>query len=239
MGWTEVAIESLVHAVELRPKDMGVRLSLAQSLVLIGRYEDALVQLEAFRERDQKNPAVMFVRARCLAWKGRKDEAAQTLDQMLRDEPDNWSVLNERGGLWLELDRPAEAEPLLRKAHKLAPPSQGLSSRLADCLRMLGNDDEASRFRAETEELRSAARQVAELSARIRVERPALAQPYFELASAFRRLGKDQPAVHYFSKALEKDAAFRPAHAALAELYSKMGSAEKAAVHRKQAQNNP
>jgi tetratricopeptide (TPR) repeat protein len=235
-GWNDVAAGSLQKAVDLRPGASSARLSLAQKLIVIGRHADALKHLEYLREEDPDNPAVVFALARCLAWKGQKQQAAKLLDGLLANEPDNPTVLSERGWLCLELDRPAEAEPYLRRAHSLAAPNQVLLTRLANCLRLLGKHDEARRYREEAERLRADTVRSLLLAHRIREEKPTTPGPYYELARLHLRLGQDAEALHYFNKALTKDPNHRPTHEALTQFYTRTGNFAKAAQHRLRSQ---
>src|SRR5439155_19865762 len=114
--------------------------------VAIGRFAEAQAHFEQLRQRQPDHPSVLFGLARCLAVSGRREEAIQLLDRLLAKYPNDWKGLSERGRLYLELDRPAEAEAYLRRAESLAPPDLPLLVRLSDCLRLPGNDDEARAY---------------------------------------------------------------------------------------------
>jgi predicted Zn-dependent protease len=238
-SWHTVAVESLQKAVDLRPEAPDVRLSLAQNLLMVGRYAEALEHLTWLRQREPENPAVVFALARCLAWQGQKEQAALLLDRLLAQEPTNWAVLSERGWLCLELDRPAEAEGYLRRAHSLAPPNQALLTQLADCLRLLGKHDEARPYREEAERLRVETLRAVDLAKRIREERPIDPALCHELAGLYLRLGQEQTALHYYQKALEQNPRHRPTHEALAAFYARVGAYGQAAYHRRQLGANP
>src|SRR5262249_31477875 len=137
-GWHTVAVESLQEAVRFRPEANDARLSLVHSLISAADYAKARVHLDYLRQHDARNPGVQFALAHCLASEGEVNEAAKLLDQLLAAEPDNWTLLSERGWVSLELDRPTEAEPYLRKAQFQAPHQQIVLARLANCLSMLG-----------------------------------------------------------------------------------------------------
>ena len=131
-----------------------VRLSMAELQVTIGRFAEAQSHFEQLRERQPDHPSVLFGLARCLGGTGRKEQAIQCLDRLLAQYPNDWKALSERG--WLsELDRPAEAERYLRRAEALAPPDLPLLVRLADCLRLLGKDDQARTYREKADRLKS------------------------------------------------------------------------------------
>jgi predicted Zn-dependent protease len=238
-AWHSVAAESLGKAVALRPEDHEVRLTLAQELVTIGRYADAQEHLACLRRKEPDNPAVVFTLARCLAWQGQKQQAAKLLDGLLAAEPNNVTLLAERGWLCLELDQPAEAEPFLRRAQSLAKPDQVILTRLADCLRLLGKNDEARQYREQAERLRADTVQAAQLSKRIREERPVDPNLCHQLAGVYLRLYQEENALYYFEKALEQDPHHRPTHESLAAYYARTGDLGRAAYHKRQLRQGP
>jgi tetratricopeptide (TPR) repeat protein len=239
-GWTAQsmsryadAVQYLTKALALRSDVDSVRLSLAELQVALGRFTDAQVHFEQLCERQPDNPSVLFGLARCLAGTGRKEQALQLLDRLLAPNPNDWKALGERGWLAVELDRPAEAETYLRRAAALAPPDLPLLIRLAECLRLLGKEDQARVYREKADRLKTDFERASYLGDCIREKSPndpALRQ---ELACILLRLGKSQDALHWFHTALEKDPTYRPTHQSLAELYDRAGDFEQAARHRR------
>jgi predicted Zn-dependent protease len=233
-AWYSVAVESLQKAVDLRPEADGARLSLAQNLVTLGRYGDALPHLTSLRERQPDEPDVLLTLARCLAGQGQQNQAVELLDQLLARQPDNYAALGERGWLCVELDRPAEGESYLRRAQALAPPDQALLIRFSDCLRLLGKDEEARRYREEADRLRADTLQALSLTKRIREESPNDPDLCHELGCILLRLGKQSDALRFFQKALKANPNHRPTHESLTALYEGVGDFERAAYHRRQ-----
>jgi predicted Zn-dependent protease len=233
-AWNTVAVESLSKALTLRPEADEVRLSLIQNLLILDRYADALAEAERLHDRQPDNPEVVFTLARCLAGEGQKKRAVELLDGLLPQEPDNPSVLGERGWLAMELDRPDEAEGYLRRAQSVSPPDQVLLTRFADCLRLNGKHDEARRYREKAERLREDTQQALRLTKQIREERPDSPDLYHELACLLLRLDKGPDALRFFHKALEKDPRHRPTHESLAAYFTRVGDARQAAFHRRQ-----
>lgn len=232
-GWYPAAVESLEKALALRPEADNVRLSLAEIQVVLGRFADARGHFESLRERRPEDPSVLFGLARCLAGLGRKDEAVRLLDRVLAGHPDDWKALGERGWLAVQLDRPAEGEPYLRRAHALAPHDPPLLTRLADCLRLLGKQDEARAFRDQADRLQEDIQRAGQLGDLIREKRPDDPALRHELACILLRLGRPQDALHWFQTALDKDPNYRPTHKSLAEFYRQVGASEQAAYHQR------
>jgi predicted Zn-dependent protease len=232
-AWYPLAVESLEKALALRPESDKVRLSLAEIQVVLGRYDDAQGHFEQLRRRRPKDAAVLFGLARSLAGRGQKAEALRLLDGLLADHPDDWKALGERGWLYVQLDRPADGEPDLRRAYALAPPDLPLVVRLADCLRLEGKKDEADVFRHKADRLQADIARAGELGDLIRDKKPDDPALRHELACILLRLGKQQDALHWFQTALDKDPAYRPTHEKLAEFYRQVGALEQAAYHQR------
>jgi tetratricopeptide (TPR) repeat protein len=223
-AWYTVTVESLQRALDLRPDDDEVRLTLAHYLLSLGRYTEAMAHLTRLRETQPGRPAVTFALARCRAGQGEKERAIELLDGLLADGPDDWRALNERGWLALELDRPAEAEGFLRRAVSLAPPDQTLLTRLADCLRLLGKHDEARKYRDEADRLRADTLRALALTQRYREEGHNDPDVCYELGTVLLRLGQKDDALRFWKKALERDPHHRPTHQAIAAYYARAGA---------------
>jgi tetratricopeptide (TPR) repeat protein len=204
------SVDSLQRAIDLRPDAEDVRLSLAQGLEGIGRYPEAVEQLNRLRGVHSLDPNVLFTLARCQSALGRKEQARELLDRVLVHNPRSWEALSERGALALELDRPREAEPDLLRAQALAPREQQVLARLADCLRLLGKEDEARRYRDEADRLRADSLLLGRLLEQYHNGASGNADLCHQLGSAFLRLGKDQEALRFFQKALKCDPNHRP-----------------------------
>ncbi len=230
--WYPQAVEYLEKALALRPDADAVRLSLAELQVALARDGEAREHFERLRERQPENPSVRFGLARCHAAAGEAERARELLDRLIADYPGDWKALGERGGLALQLDRPAEAEEYLRRAVALAGPDLPLLTRLADCLVRLGKADEAREFRERADRLKADFRRADQLGTLIREQSPHDANLRHELGCVLYRVGKPRDALHWFRTALEKDPKHRPTHQSLAELFEKAGDFERAAFHR-------
>jgi Flp pilus assembly protein TadD len=154
------------------------------------------------------------------------------MDQVLKDHPNDWKVLGERGWLSVQLDRPAEGETYLRRAESLAPPDLPLLVRLSDCLRLLGKQEDARAYRDRADQLKADMQRAGQLGDLIREKSPNDPALRHELACILLRLGKQQDALHWYKTALEKDPTYRPTHESLAAFYTRVGATQLAAYHR-------
>jgi predicted Zn-dependent protease len=226
------AVEYFEKALALRPDADTVRLALAEMQVATGRFADAEQHFQQLLPRDPENPSVIFGLARCLAGKGQAEQALAVFDRLIADYPNDWKALGERGRLTLQFDRPGEAEGYLRRAVALAPFDLPILTRYVECLRLLGKDDEASKYQAQADQLQADFRRAEQLGTLIREQKPHDPALRHELASLLLRLGKPEDALHWFQTALAKDPQHQPTHQALLEFYEKAGDRKQAAHHR-------
>jgi tetratricopeptide (TPR) repeat protein len=233
MGWYADAVQHYVKALALRPEVDNVRLPMAELLVALGRFADAQPHFEQLGKRQPQNPSVRFGLARCLAGRGQKEQGLRLLDQLLGENPTDWKMLSERGWLLVQLDRAAEGETDLRKAHDLAPFDLPLLTHLADCLRLAAKEDEASKYRDKAGRLTADIQRAAELGDLIREKQPDDPDLRCELGCVLWRLGKKRDAEHWFQTALKKNAAHRKTHESLVELYKSVNAMELADHHQR------
>jgi tetratricopeptide (TPR) repeat protein len=139
------AIADLRAALERNPDHRDARLHLAVTLRAMAPAE-ALAHLQLLARRDPTDTRVKGVLGTLYRSMGRFDEARQIFDEFLAIDPQNVTVLMERGGLELDLGRPDRAEPWLTKAQQNAPDDPRTNFALASCLRAAGREDEAKKF---------------------------------------------------------------------------------------------
>jgi tetratricopeptide (TPR) repeat protein len=233
MGWYADAVQHYEKALALRPEVDSVRLAMAEILVALGRFADAQPHFEQLGKRQPQNPSVRFGLARCLAGSGQKEQGLRMLDKLLAENPTDWKMLSERGWLLVQLDRAAEGETDLRKAHELAPFDLPLLTHLADCLRLAGKEDEASKYRDKAIHLQADIQRAAELGDLIREKKPDDPDLRCELGCVLLRLGKKQDAEHWFQTALKKNPTHRKAHESLVELYKSVNALDLADHHQR------
>jgi tetratricopeptide (TPR) repeat protein len=233
MGWYAEAIKYYTQALDLRPEVDAVRLALGEIQVALGKFGDAQQHFELLRQNQPNNPSVLFGLGRALAGQGQKEQARELFDKVLATNSKDWKALCERGWIAVQLDQPAEGESYLRSALALAPPDLPLLTRLADCLRLTGKQEEARQFRERADRLRADLQRAGELGDLIRDKNPADAAPRYELGSVLLRLGKKQDALHWLMTALEHDPGHVKTHELLIELYQSVGDLQHAEQHRR------
>jgi tetratricopeptide (TPR) repeat protein len=215
-----------------------VRLAAAEIQVVIGRFDQAREHFERLRERQPRNPSVLFGLARCAAGTGANDKAMRLFNQLLESNPNDWMVLTERGWLAVQLDRPQDGEADLRRADALGPPDVP-PTRLVKCLRLLGKDEEARKYQEKVDRILADRKRAAELGDLIREKVPDDPEPRYELGCILLRHGRARDAVHWFNTALAKDPGHRKTHEALLEFYQSVRAFPQAERHRRFLQGLP
>src|SRR5262249_18020894 len=118
---TKRAFRDFRRAVELDPSnDRALRL-LAEGLLQSSLPREALPHFLQLQRDKPGDPQVTLGLARCHLVLGESNEARQLLDALLAQYPRHGVALAMRGRVELDLERPAQAEPLLRRAIALQP----------------------------------------------------------------------------------------------------------------------
>jgi tetratricopeptide (TPR) repeat protein len=224
------------RAVELAPERDDARWGLAVSLVEIGRYQEALTHLEQLRPRRADDPDLLVRVARCHARLERRDEARRLLEEVLAVHPGHGPALMNLGQLLAQSGRLAQAEPLLVQAVRALPASYPANFALYDCLNQQNKAAEARAQLAVADAIKARMDRVAEITTRQLSARPHDPALHCELGTLLVRGGHPDVGESWLLRALQQDPDYRPAHAALADYYRQRGDAERAALHRRQAE---
>jgi predicted Zn-dependent protease len=157
--------------------------------------------------------------------------AAAILDRLLVLQPRNTSAMLARAILADEGGEPEKAVSLLREVLRLDPQRQRTAGyRLSMALERAGRKHEAEQVLAEVRRLQDVAN--AAEAAKSQPENLALK---VRLGESLIAQGHTQDGLRFLTEALARDAAFAPAHRALAAYYEKHGQASRAAEHRRLA----
>ncbi len=140
------------RAVELAPEHAQARIHLVEVL-LRAEPNKAAPHLEWLSSRRPGDPEVRLQTARLHRTLGQPEEAGRLLDAILESTPEMVSALVERGRIALDLNRPQDAERWLRRALALAPGLREVNLALGDCLRQLGQLDEAKHYQDVVQEI--------------------------------------------------------------------------------------
>lgn len=108
-------------AVAASPDEAKKYLETGEGLLLKGRVEDAIRELQMAIRLDSSSVEAHTVLARALLQQGKLEPAAAACREALRLRPDYVPALNELGAVLSDLNQYAEAEKHLRDALRLAP----------------------------------------------------------------------------------------------------------------------
>src|SRR5262249_42876348 len=124
---------------------------------------ESLEHYQWLAARGPDRPEVRLGLARCHRRLGDQQGALRLLDALLAEAPGNGEALWERGQVDLDQDRPAEAEPWLRKAVAALPYDRRVAYMLSRCLLELDRRDEVAAVNARVAEIDADVRRLDEL----------------------------------------------------------------------------
>jgi predicted Zn-dependent protease len=229
------AVEAYRRALALDPKRAEFRTTLAEALLTSGSPHEALTMFQELMQGQPDDPTLRFAEARCNMAIGRNDLAIPVLDQLLEEHPTDVRMLETRGRVARMENDPEKGESCLRTAVGLAPFDLNVNFAFYQCLLAVGKQEEAEKQRERYQSLERDSRRANRLTHELLVEQPHRADWKCELGVIYLRMGLENAGEHWLHSALRDDGTYRPAHRALADYYDKIGKAEKAALHRKEA----
>jgi predicted Zn-dependent protease len=230
------AVPSYRRALELDPEQDEARRWLAVCLVEALNWPEALSHLEILEKQHPDNRDIQVLMARCRANLGERRQAQEMLQAVAEEQPDNMMVPRSLGESLLQDDRPAEAEPWLRRAIAIAPHDYKGNWFLYQALQKQNKIDAAERQLKRTEEVERLWNRFHTLTQREIPNRPHDVTLQAELGSLLLDLGFTDASRNWLLNVLRRDPQCRPAHEALARYYQQQGDGEKAAQHLRQAE---
>lgn len=202
------AIPVYRELVRALPDNPGLLLNLGMALHLAGQDREAIAPLEAaLRLQPDLLPAALFLGASHVRV-GQPEAAVGPLETAVRLQPDNREALSLLVDALLALDRPAQAEPHLRRLAGLAPSEPAVWFNLGKAYEHL-----------------------AQRAFLALAERDAESGLALALAAEARlKEGQRNEAFHLYRRAIERSPAQRGLHAAVAGIYRSAGHTDWAAV---------
>lgn len=231
------AKETFERILQLQPNHFGAHEELSEHL-LDDDTAAAREHVHFLLKRRPDSDELQFRDYLCLKKMGQAEVAAEKIDEMLAEHPDNPYLLIERGVLALERSDAVGAEAWLRKVLKLDPYHQEANFRLAQALlQQPSRLEEARKQLALCNRIKDDVRRIAEIQ---RTEPSKLAQSPAELHECgviLLRYGKDAEAVEWLQRALQVDLARKETHQILADHFERIVEKERAAGHRRLAKS--
>jgi len=217
-------------ALARAPERDGIRLRLAEILLLNNRASEARTHLEMLR-RKSTAPGVIVAYARCLDQLGEIDEAGRLLDELLTRYPEHAQALSERGKVALDKREPDRAEVYLRKALKLAPKDRQIVYYMTQSLEQQNKPAEARKYSEMLKQIDADIKTVGSLLQDL-MRTPHDANLRHQIGTVFLKNGQEDEAMHWFATALEENPVHRATHQTMADYYERAGNLERARKHR-------
>jgi tetratricopeptide (TPR) repeat protein len=230
----EEALPLYQRAVEVDPDYEEARYPLAQ-LLLESRMKNIRAALPQFEILYRRRPNYLDYQvgyAVALVESGRADDARPVVDAILAQQPKHALGLLLRGRVALLLDQPEEALPWLQQALEQDQARAQTYFDLAQCLRRLGRENEATEMARRGTEAEKDMRRLVEITSRLVPESPHHADLYFEAGQIQLRYRHQDEALNWFSRALQEDPKHLPTHRVLADYFEKAGNLPLANFHR-------
>jgi tetratricopeptide (TPR) repeat protein len=142
----DAAIVAFNHVLEIDPRRPGIHYRLGR--VYLARFRDsqktddrdaAIREFEAELAADPGNGNAVYEIANLHAATGNLDDARKEFEQLIGRYPDFEEALVGLGGVYIEIQKPADAVPPLTRATKLRPDDEVAWYRLARAQRATGN----------------------------------------------------------------------------------------------------
>ena len=195
-----------------------IREELAECLVRLRRYEDAMVQLKMIKPTAESKS----LEADCLLALGKQEEAEQALQDALRLDPSHLRALTIRSTLFLEQGELEEAKDHLERTIVVHPFDFNLRSMLMQLLQRLGDKQGASKQEEKMKELRELKDRFAKLHIQS-IENPNDASLRFELGNTAMKLGMRESAIDWYQATLGMDPTHLGARQQLSQLMTQPG----------------
>jgi tetratricopeptide (TPR) repeat protein len=213
-GRRDLAVEHYRSALGANPDDFNIRFRLAETLLGLSHFDQALPYLEACRTARPEDPAVKLAMARCCQALGRGYDAEAIARSLVQENPKNGSALLLVARLRIAAEDSAGAVDFARRAVALDPGDPVRVSTLAEALRGAKAETEATA-------LEERARQLAEQNERVNSlvseanYHPHSAEARCTLGKYLASLGRNEEAARWLRNALAVDANYKPAREAL------------------------
>ena len=142
-GETELALENLARAVEVKPENIEARLRLAQFLAASGDIDGSLEQVNAALEVEAANANVLRAKAEILAKQGNTEELEVVLTQLEEASPETGLGAFGKGRLYKQQKKYPEAVAAYEEALTREPDSVLALTELVNTEIAMGNPDAA------------------------------------------------------------------------------------------------
>ena len=235
VGLDAQAAEEYRAAFELAPQRSDIRLRLAQTLILLSKYDEAAEHFRALKQLRPDDVEIQTGWGECLLGQGQTEQARAIFLPLIEQHPDHLRARVALGRTELESGQPAKAVAWLKPVVEQQPNRYVTRYLYATALRSLGDTEAAQSHFEFADQARTALRRADELLDQVRVQ-PENLQLRYEIGKILLQYDDPSAGAGWLRSVVDLDPDHRAAHAALADYYTREGPPHLAERHRKRAQ---
>lgn len=128
----EKAVEYAIKSIEILPDDIGSNVFLCGTLGKLGRYDEAMVNLDKIISKYPQSPNLQYLKGFLLLKRSKPDDALTYFRRCLQVSPMNWQFLREIGVSFTLIDQYDKSYWFLKQAENLMPNNHGILLSMID-----------------------------------------------------------------------------------------------------------
>ena len=231
----EKAYADAEQLLNLDPTDTQLRRTAMNLALEIARFAESEEHCRALLKEQPRDRSLRLRLSQIRQNRGDDVGAGQIMDELIRENPNDYGALLARGILYDQTGHSDQAVPLLRRVFDEDRSRRRTSGyQLGMALDKVGQNAEAQRVMNEVYRL-----QDVELATEAIKSQPNNPGLMVQWAEKLIRDGHSADGIKLLESAVEQYPTYAPAHLALATQYEKQGQADLAAKHRKLAGQSP
>jgi tetratricopeptide (TPR) repeat protein len=224
----EGAIPDYEKALEIEPDRWGVRLRLANLLLIRNSPDEAAPHLEELLRTHGDDPDVQALQAHASLLQGKTEEGLQLLDRVLQNHEHDFEALYWRGSAATQLGRHDEAEKFYKRALEERPMDLRALDAYYHSLENQGKEKEAAAALARHDEVEKKSMRLMQLSQQQLERDPHNSDLLAEVGELALDLGDEKTGVQWLHRAIEANQTHKRSYEIMVRYYESKGKKEEA-----------